>query len=50
MHIIMIGNLIDGFEFIGPFETDAAAIEHANNDPHIDAEWWLVKLDAPDAV
>lgn len=46
-HIIMIGNPVDGFNFIGPFENATAAAEHGNTDGDIDAEWWIAPLEQP---
>lgn len=47
IHIVMVGNPVDGFRFFGPFKT----WEHANDfaAQGIDSEWWIVKLEAPEA-
>lgn len=46
-HIIVTGNPIDGFSFIGPFPHVQAAAEHGNSDGDLDAEWWVAPLEAP---
>jgi hypothetical protein len=48
LHIIVIGNPVDGFNFIGPFTTAQDAVRHANEDGNIDAEWWIAPLEGPD--
>lgn len=47
-HIIVCGNPVDGFSFIGPFESNTEAAEHGNNDPHLEGEWWIAPLEKPD--
>jgi hypothetical protein len=49
MHIIIIGNPVDGFEYIGPFKTGEDAVAWANQDANIDGEWWIAPLEAKDA-
>jgi hypothetical protein len=46
-HIIVMGNPVDGLQFIGPFLSAAAAAEHGNTDPHIEADWWVAPVEAP---
>lgn len=46
LHIIIIGNPVSGLEFIGPFATGDEAVEWANRDAHIDADWWVAPLEA----
>ena len=48
MHIIIVGNPVSGLEFIGPFKTGEDAVEWANRDAHIDADWWVAPLEAKD--
>lgn len=48
MHIIIIGNPVDGFNYIGPFKTAADAAAWAGQDANIDADWWLAPLEAKD--
>lgn len=43
MHIIITGNPVDGFEYIGPFETGAEAVDWAHSNP-IKEEWWIAPL------
>ncbi len=56
LHIIITGNPVDGFEFIGPFKTADDAVAYANGDqlnqfaaPRIEGEWWIAPLAAADA-
>lgn len=49
LHIIIIGNPVDGLEFIGPFKTADDATRHASTDGNIDnCEWWIAPLAAAD--
>ncbi len=48
MTIIIIGNPVDGLQFIGPFKTSDDAIAWVNCDAHIDADWWVASLEAKD--
>lgn len=45
--VVIMGNPVDGLEFIGPFWTTVEANEYAdfNSD---DREWWVAKLQRPD--
>lgn len=46
-HIIVMGNPVDGFEFIGPFPNAATAAEYGNTDPYTDeGDWWIAPLHA----
>ena len=47
-HIIVFGNPVDGFGFIGPFTGAIAAARHGNTNAHIDHDWWIAVLDAPE--
>jgi hypothetical protein len=47
-HIIIIGNPVDGFQYIGPFLSAVDACQHGNTDGNIDAEWWVAPLEAPE--
>lgn len=44
MHIIIIGNPVDGFQFIGPFKTLDDAIEWESN-VAIGADWWVAPIE-----
>lgn len=48
MHIVIIGNPVDGFQYIGPFKTGEDAIAWADRDADIDADWWIAPLEAKD--
>lgn len=47
-YIIVHGSPIEGLEFIGPFESEAAAAAHGNTDGDIDGPWWIAALEAPE--
>ena len=46
--ILVIGNPMNGFTFVGPFETENAAVDFAETDPEIKqmVEWWVAPLDS----
>lgn len=44
MHIVVAGNIADGFTFYGPFATADEAIEQA--DRNLDCEWVAVPISA----
>lgn len=44
MHIVVAGNIADGFTFYGPFNTADVAIRAA--DLNLDCEWVVVPLSA----
>ena len=46
-HIIVTGNPVDGLNFIGPFPNSASAIERADHDGRLDADWWIAPLERP---
>lgn len=47
-HIIITGNPVDGFEFIGPFDNVDDALVYLNTDPHLlDGDYWTAPLHAP---
>lgn len=49
-HIIVTGNPIEGFNFIGPFPSVQDAATHGNSDADIPpADWWVAPLEAPEA-
>ncbi len=47
MHIVIIGNPIDGFSIIGPFSTFDEAVEWASTDLASNEPWWAMKLESP---
>jgi hypothetical protein len=46
MHIVILGDPINGFTYIGPFPTKADADEYVDNDASDDYAW-IVMLTAP---
>lgn len=42
MFAIIIGNVVDGIELVGPFTTQKAARHWINNDVHIDDHEWII--------
>lgn len=48
-HILVSGNPIDGFSYIGPFPDYASAHAYAEAELR-DEEWWLVALQPPVAA
>ena len=47
MHIVIIGNPIDGFSIVGPFATFDEAVEWASTDLVTNEPWWATKLESP---
>jgi hypothetical protein len=45
--VLIRGNPVDGFEYIGPFPGRQHAAQYGNTDPHTDADWWIAPLHAP---
>lgn len=45
MLLAVTGNPIDGFSFVGPFDSYEAASEWS--DRRSDSDWWIVKVEAP---
>lgn len=43
--IIITGNPVSGFEFYGPFSSEAEAVEWGNGDPHLDESWCVAPLE-----
>lgn len=48
MFIIAYGDPIDGMSFVGPFEDDDGLDEYARDNLQ-DSNWWIVKLEKPEA-
>jgi len=47
-YVILIGNPVDGLEFIGPFDDGNEATEYAEVKVHRNKEWWLAEMEAPE--
>ena len=45
--IIVTGNPVDGFTFIGPYSDANEAANAASNDHHINGDWWISKIERP---
>ena len=45
-YLVLIGNVIDGVEFFGPFDTHEDALEYASRH-HGGAEWHIGTLNEP---
>ena len=43
-YIVVVGSLLDGFKFYGPFENQVTAIYWAEEHVSIDEEHWVVPL------
>lgn len=46
LHIIIHGNPVDGFSYIGPFPNSEAAVDHAENE-RLAGDWWIAPLEVP---
>jgi hypothetical protein len=47
-YILIFGNPGDGFEYVGPFKTAAAATEYAETDRELrNGGWWVMLLQKP---
>jgi len=44
-YILILGNIVDGLDFVGPFDTREAAIEYSDL---IDTDWTFAELDEPE--
>lgn len=45
LHVLVCGNPVDGFSFVGPFPSDDDAREYGENDT--DGDWWVTALESP---
>jgi hypothetical protein len=45
--IIIYGNPITGLQFAGPFPDRESALEWADNNPIVEADWWITALEQP---
>lgn len=48
MHVLLVGNPIDGFRVIGPFKTADHAIEAGEGPSSVGDDWWIAPLEAPE--
>lgn len=48
MHVVLMGNPVDGLKVFGPFKTPDDAVRWAGEE--IDDTWWIAPLAAPDSV
>ena len=49
MYLIITGNPVDGFLFIGTFSNSEAAIEWAEQElPNSEPDWWVSKITPAD--
>jgi hypothetical protein len=46
MHVVVIGNPVDGIRIVGPFKTAAHAEDYISSDPE-GMYMWIAPLDAP---
>ena len=46
MHVVIVGNVVDGIRIFGPFKTGELAIEWAQ--AVRDYDWWVAPLEAKD--
>lgn len=46
--IIVTGDPIEGFTFVGPFDSEKDAAKHGNTDGNLKAgDWWIAPLEEP---
>jgi len=45
MHIIITGNPVEGFSYVGPFTTGEDAMQHGAE--WLSTDWWIARLTAP---
>jgi hypothetical protein len=45
-HILIYGNPIDGFNYVGPFKNSDAALHYMKTEPH-KSNIWMVMLQTP---
>ncbi len=43
-YTIIVGNPIHGFEGYGIFDTVEDAVDFVNDDPDLDEDWWVMKI------
>ena len=44
MHVVLVGNPVDGVEVFGPFKTGDDAVEWASAYCRDDRDWWVARL------
>jgi hypothetical protein len=49
-YLIVCGNPIDGFRYIGPFTTHDDAADYLDRTPNRDEPMWITDLDEPEAL
>ena len=47
MYIIISGNPVDRFIYIGPFDSSDDAIRFVEQSGEFDGDWWVTQLDEP---
>lgn len=47
-HILVTGNPVDGFRFLGPFPTVADASLYPDGLIRFDDDWWIAPLERPE--
>lgn len=47
LYIIIIGNPVEGFEYLGPFKTRGDAIEFGEGLSNIGGDYWIASLQSP---
>lgn len=48
MHLVIIGDPVDGCVFYGPFDTADAAVEWAEREVPATQSWWTTDLKYPE--
>jgi hypothetical protein len=46
--IVILGNIIEGLTFVGPFDSDTEAVDFAESLPPM--EWLVAMLQSPEAM
>jgi hypothetical protein len=49
MLILIVGNPVSGFEYVGPFTTKESVMDYGENE-YSHQEWWIVSLTQPKGV
>lgn len=47
--LVITGNPVDGFEYIGPFDDTETAVEWCQ-DMFDDEDWWVTELTSPASI
>jgi hypothetical protein len=48
--IVIYGNPVDGFHYIGPFDEPETAIEWAQEGVTAESDWWVADLNDPNEL